>query len=339
MPFHSEITVLLFMVAFLSPYALWAPKCHIYIMHLRAWDCAGLNKSLWFELNDTHLHYLAEVMQMKRVGKSKTNEIWASFTSSFCFLIYGAVRYIFPAGHWFQLSLSGTSNTVCQAQFKLNQFWCHLPPPPPRDWTWWRMCRRAQAQALGDLLESSTTASFRFLLTYTEPVTVTAKTRATNICWAPVIHHAKHFHILPHLTQPINKVYILLFSFHQVKKLRHRKVTMSHLFKVTPPVKWWDSNPSSWLSKRIQVTTQAYSDLWPHSPALKRKAPQNCFSAGQCMWLPRTCLSFPDGIAWQPSFSHFRQKTPKISFFTCPWLLPHLERALKHDRLWFLTYA
>lgn len=135
MPFHSEITGLLFMVTFLSPYALWAPKCHIYIMHLRAWDCAGLNRSLWFELNDTHLHYLAEVIQMKRVGKSKTSEISASFISSFCFLIapliYGAVRYIFPAGHWFQLSLSGTSNTVCQAQFKLNRFWCHLPPHPP----------------------------------------------------------------------------------------------------------------------------------------------------------------------------------------------------------------
>lgn len=41
---------------------LTSSKCFIYLMYFRAWDCTGLNKSMWFELN-----YLLSCVTLQRV--------------------------------------------------------------------------------------------------------------------------------------------------------------------------------------------------------------------------------------------------------------------------------
>lgn len=64
------------------------------------------------------LHYLVEVTEMER-GQRNKRQMKSEFPLRPHPLFLrntphlGAVRYIFSVGHWFQLSLSGISNTLC----------------------------------------------------------------------------------------------------------------------------------------------------------------------------------------------------------------------------------
>lgn len=69
-----------------------------------------------------------------------------------------------------------------------------------------------------------------------------SKNNNTTICWALIMHYAKHSYVITFNSFKKNKVCILFFSFYQVKKQKRRKVTVSHWLKFIPPVvNCWDS--------------------------------------------------------------------------------------------------